>query len=230
MAMSRPLRLVQQGAQPFSCPLCNSIHASYIFGTGQIRIYCCSGCALTFSHKAGREAKESTANETAIVAPIIRTERDHAGLSAAIKVAGINDPILLVACPEDGLIELLRDRGLTIGTLVGDSESGANDSGQICQAAIVSDALMRVADPRATLAKVRRHLVSGAPLVLSMPLLDGRQARLMGRSWHEWHPANRWYFTRETLSLLLLSVGFEHVWFDVERRRYSFEQVSERMR
>jgi hypothetical protein len=62
-----------------------------------------------------------------------------------------------------------------------------------------------------------------------VPLLDGRQARLMGRNWHEWQAANLWYFTRETLNLLLLSADFEHVWFRSERRRYSLDTLSERM-
>ncbi|MEJ0075811.1 MAG: glycosyltransferase [Alphaproteobacteria bacterium] len=149
---------------------------------------------------------------------------------AAIDAAGIDGPVLLVARPQDGLSELLRQRGLTIGTTVGEDDFGPGEWGPLCQAAIVSDALMRVPDPRLALAKVRRHLAPGAPLLLSLPLLDGSQARLMGRTWHEWQPANRWYFTRETLNLLLLSVDFEHVWFDVERRSYSLERMSERMR
>ncbi len=60
-------------------------------------------------------------------------------------------------------------------------------------------------------------------------MLDARQASLMGRNWHEWQPANLWYFTRETLNLLLLAAGFEHVWFRPERRRYSLDRLSERM-
>ena len=103
---------------------------------------------------------------------------------------------------------MLRQRGLTIGVVVGEEDFGPADWGEVCEAAIVSDALMRVPDPRLALAKIRKHLVPGAPLLLSVPLLDGSQARLMGRSWHEWQPANHWYFTRETLNLLLLSVGF----------------------
>src|SRR6185436_19811970 len=50
-----------------------------------------------------------------------------------------------------------------------------------------------------------------------------------GRNWHEWQPANRWYFTRETLNLLLLSANFQHVWFRAERRSYSLDSLAERM-
>src|SRR4051812_2955165 len=228
---SRPLRLVQQPAQPieFSCPLCGSVDAAYIFGTGQFRVFRCGGCALTFS-KAARASGAPAPAQLGAVTAANRNERDHAGLLAAIDAAAIKGPILLVARQQDSLVELLKQRGLDIGNIVDEDDFGPADWGKVCQAAIVSNALMRAPDPRAALAKIRKHLAPGAPLLLSVPLLDGSQARLMGRSWHEWQPANRWYFTRETLNLLLLATGFEHVWFDIERRRYSLERVSERMR
>lgn len=232
MMTSRPLRLVQQAAQPieFSCPLCGGVHAAYMFGTGSFRVFRCAGCALTFSQKAARANEAPPAAELGAVTAANRTERDHAGLLAAIDAAAIKGSILLVGRPQDSLVELLTQRGLTIGIIAGEDDFGPADWGPLCQAAIVSDALMRVPDPRLALAKLRKHMAPGAPLLLSVPLLDGSQARLMGRSWHEWQPANRWYFTRETLNLLLLSVGFEHVWFEIERRGYSLERVSERMR
>jgi glycosyltransferase involved in cell wall biosynthesis len=51
----------------------------------------------------------------------------------------------------------------------------------------------------------------------------------MGRNWHEWHASNRWYFTRETLHLLTLSAGFEHIALTPERRTYSLKDLSERL-
>jgi hypothetical protein len=62
-----------------------------------------------------------------------------------------------------------------------------------------------------------------------MPLLDGYQARLMGQTWHEWQTWNRWYFSRETLNLVLLSAGFENIWFKTEPRRYSLDSLVGRM-
>lgn len=231
MTTSRPLRLVQQAAQPidFSCPLCRTAHAAYIFGTTQFRVFRCAGCALTFSRKVAHGGDSAPAQPDAS-GGLDRRERDHAGLLAAIDAAAIKGAVLLVARPQDSLINLLENRGLTIGAVVGEDNFGAADWGTLCEAAIVSDVLMRAPDPRLALAKIRKQLTPGAPLLLSVPLLDGSQARLMGRSWHEWQPANHWYFTRETLNLLLLSAGFEHVWFDIERRSYSLEHMSERMR
>src|SRR4051812_36150791 len=228
--MSKPLRLVPQAAQPieFCCPLCGSVHAAYIFGTSQFRIFRCGGCALTFSKRASRPDTPPPSQWQALRNS--RNERDHAELLASLDRAAIGGPVLVVAAPHDGLLPLLEQRGITIGRVAGQEDFGSADWGQRYHAAIVSDALMRVGDPRSALQKIRKHLEPGAPLVLSVPLLDGSQARLMGRNWHEWQSANLWYFTRETLNLLLLATGFEHVWFDIERRRYSLERVSERMR
>jgi len=227
--MSRPLRLVPQAAQPieFACPLCGSVHAAYIFGTSQFRIFRCGGCALTFSKKPTRATDPSSPAQWR--APRGRNERDHAGLLASVDAATIIGPVLVVAGPKDGLIPLLEERGITIGRVAGHEDFGPSDWGERYHAAIVSDALMRAADPRSALLKIRKHLEPEAPLLLSVPLLDGSQARLMGRNWHEWQTDNLWYFTRETLNLLLLSANFGHVWFRPERRSYSLDRLSERM-
>src|ERR1700742_2805455 len=129
MAMSRPLRLVQQAAQPieFVCPLCGSALAAYIFGTGQFRIFRCGGCALTFSKKAPRAVDPSAPAQQDAVGGVVRSERDHVGLMAAIDAAAIKGPILLVARPQDSLIELLQHRGLTIGAIAGEDDFGSAD-------------------------------------------------------------------------------------------------------
>ena len=223
--------MVQQAAQPieFCCPLCGSIHAAYIFGTAQFRVFRCGGCALTFSKKAPRGQEPSTPLAWDASRRINRAERHHESLLTSLDDAKIAAPVLVVADAEDGLAPLLQGRGLAVGRVVSHDEFGPSEWGQIYDAAIVSAALMRVPDPRAALLKIRRHLAPGAPLLLSVPLLDGAQARLMGRNWHEWQTGNLWYFTRETLNLLLLSANFEHVWFRPERRRYSLDSLTERL-
>src|SRR3954462_5893901 len=126
MAMSRPLRLVQQAAQPieFSCPLCESTHAAYIFGTGGLRIFRCGGCALTFSKNVARGNETSPCDGSGAVAATNRSERDHAGLLAAIDATAIKGPILLVAGHQDNLSELLRHHGLSIGIAVAEDDFG----------------------------------------------------------------------------------------------------------
>jgi Glycosyl transferase family 2 len=229
--MSRPLRLVPQAAQPieFCCPLCGSVHAAYIFGTNQFRIFRCGGCALTFSKKPARNAEPASPAQWRAPGRSSRNEQDHTSLLAALDAAAIDGPVLVVGSAEDGLIPLLERRGIKVGRIAGPEDFGSADWSETYRGAIVSEALMRVPDPQAALLKIRRHLAQGAPLLLSVPLLDGQQARLMGRNWHEWQSANLWYFTRESLNLLLLAANFEHVWFRAERRSYSLDRLSERM-
>ena len=221
--------MVQQAAQSieFACPLCGNEHAAYNFGTTSFRIFRCGGCALTFSRPLARASASSAPinNE-----PVRNTrDEDHASLLSALETAHIEKPVLVVADPQDGLAALLKQRGVAIGRVVTHDDFGSADWGDTYHAAIVSAVLMRVPDPHAALLKIRKHVAPGAPIFLSVPLLDGTQARLMGRGWHEWRPANLWYFTRETLNLLLLSANFEHVWFRSERRSYSLDSLSTRM-
>src|SRR6267378_3557866 len=98
--MSRPLRLVQQAAQPveFCCPLCGGEHAAYIFGTAQFRIFRCGGCALTFSQNppgpSGAVGPAQSASP-----PANRDQRQHASLLASLDAAGIKSPVLVLADP-----------------------------------------------------------------------------------------------------------------------------------
>jgi SAM-dependent methyltransferase len=157
-----------------------------------------------------------------------RGERQHPTLFEVLRAKSISGTILIFADPDDKLPELIRSLGIPISRVVRYDELNSLDSKETFDAVVVSRALMRVPDPRAALSKIRRHLNEGAHLFLTLPFLDGHQARLMGRNWHEWQSSNLWYFTRETLSLLLLSAGFEHVWFKPERRRYSLDLLIDR--
>jgi hypothetical protein len=226
MTVSRPVRLVPQAAQPieFSCPLCSSVHAAYVFGTDQFRICRCAGCALTFSDVRFLARHPSTESRRSSV----RSEKQHSELTASLASESVNGQVLIVADPDDGIVSLLQRRNIAIGRIAGRDDFGAVDWDERYQAAVVSDALMRVSDPRAALKKIRKHLDADAPILVSVPLLDGHQARLMGRAWHEWQPGNLWYFSRETLNLLLLSSGFERVSFQSEQRRYSLDYLAER--
>jgi Glycosyl transferase family 2 len=228
--MSKPLRLVQQAAHAseFYCPLCASVHAIYIFGNAQFRVYRCAGCTLTFSQRSSRAT--ASANDVADrqVRHSAHGEAHNRGLIAAVEAAALAGPVLVIASPTDDIVQLVEKR-TTVGRVVDIDDFGPADWGGPYEGAIVTDALMQVADPCAALAKIKRFLHSGAPLLLSMPLLDGYQARLMGRSWHEWQAWNRWYFSRETLNLMLLRAGFEKIWFRSEQRRYSLESLVERM-
>jgi hypothetical protein len=194
-----------------------------------LRIYRCGGCGLTFSHARTNDGSAAAAAPNPDHDPD-RDKRQHTSLLEALKSESISGPVLLVADPDDELAALVGRHGIAIGRIVTHDDFGAGDWNETFSAAIVSRTLMRVPDPRAALAKIRRHMSAGARAFLSLPFLDGHQAALMGRNWHQWQASNRWYFTRETANLLLLAADFEHVWFEPERRRYSLDLLVERVR
>jgi len=228
--MSRPLRLIPQFAQSieFSCPLCGSDHAAYIFGTDRFRIFRCAGCALTFSRPPAR-ATALGAPQPSSSRTFTRDVRQQSGFLAAFDAASIEGAILVLADDQDNLVNAVKRRGMKIEHLVGRDDLETREWDGPFAAAIVTDELMRVANPLDVLSEIHRRLRPGASLLLSVPLLDAQQARIMGRNWHEWQASNRWYFTRETLHLLLLSAGFECVQFKQERRTYSLNNLSDRL-
>lgn len=228
--MAQPIRLVPQTAQAidYTCPLCGGVHAAYVFGTASLRIYRCGGCGLTFSNTRTNDGSPAAAAPNPDRHD--RDEKQHASLLEALTSESISGPVMLVADPDDELATLAGRHGIAVRRIVTQGEFGAEDWNETFSAVILSRALMRLPDPRAALTKIRRHMSAGGRLFLSLPFLDGHQAALMGRNWHQWQASNRWYFTRETLSLLLLATGFEHVWFEPERRRYSLDLLVERLK
>jgi hypothetical protein len=185
---------------------------------------------LTFSNRLFELSSSNTPKNSRKRARLERTEKDHTSLIAALEELAINGPVLVLSDTDDEIIRLLGRRGIAVTCVFNAEGFKKISAGRKFAAAIVSDAIMRVSNPRTLLETVRHHLPAGAPLVLSLPLLDGRQARLMGRNWHEWRVPNLWFFTRETLSLLLLAAGFEHIWFRTIRRNYSLNHLIERLR
>ena len=230
--MAKPIRLVPQTAQAieFSCPLCHSTHPAYVFGTREFRIFRCAGCGLTFSRRSPSGAGVVGESVPELVSKSDRDATHYASFFDALRAASVPSPVMLVADPDDELVALSDRCGIEINRVRTHADFGAEEWNETFNAVIVSRALMRVPDPCAALAKIRMHLRTGGHLFLVLPLLDGRQAALMGRNWHEWQATNFWYFTRESLNLMLLAAGFEHVWFQPERRRYSLDTVVERMK
>lgn len=198
------------------------------------RVFRCTGCTLTFSDnvfqkRPGGSSNDQPANHTVTLDVVERTEKDHASLIAALDKFGTDSPVLVLSDVDDGIVRLLGRRGIAFTRVFDSKGIGILAAGRKFTAVIVSDAIMRDANPRVTLEEIRRHLAIGAPVILSLPLVDGHQARLMGRNWHEWRAPNLWFFNHETLSLMLLAAGFEHIWFRTVRRQYSLAHLIERL-
>lgn len=222
---SKPIRLIPQTAQPidFACPLCGTVHAAYFFSETGFKIYRCGGCNLTFGKPIGPAAAEVPANRPQ------RTEDQHKALVALITDDLLRGRVLLFADAEDSVVPMFRQMNVNVELIGDENDLRAISPTARFDAIVISGAIMRVTDPCRVLKTVRSLVAQGAPLILSVPLLDEPQAKLMGRAWHEWQSSNRWYFTRETLHLALLSAGFGQVWFEPERRTYSLDSLADRL-
>jgi Glycosyl transferase family 2/Methyltransferase domain len=223
--ISRPIRLIPQTAQPidFSCPLCGTVHAAYYFSHSRFKAYRCGGCGLTFANPiASPSPDDAAANKPQ------RDEEQHRTLMSLLGDGARDRKVLLFADRDDSILPLFQGMNVAAQVACDDNDLRAMAPQQPFDMVVVSDAIMRVADPCRTLKTLRALMAEGTPLIFNVALLDGSQARLMGRNWHEWRPVNRWYFTRETLHLALLSAGFEKVWFEPERRSYSLDELADR--
>jgi hypothetical protein len=222
---SRPIRLIPQTAQPieFSCPICATAHAAYYFSSSRFKVYRCGGCGLTFANPTASTISDETGKPQ-------RSEDQHKTLIALLGDGQRHRELLVFADRDDSLLPLFQRMNIAAKVARDDNDLRAMASNPSrIDMVVVSDAIMRVPDPVRTLKALRSLMTEGAPLIFNLALLDGSQARLMGRNWHEWRPTNRWYFTRETLHLALLSAGFEQVWFEPERRAYSLDELADRL-
>lgn len=221
----------------FSCPVCDNTRADYIFHARDFRVLRCTGCTLSFSERISENfsnddssSQPSKTDDSFFRDVTQRREKDHASLIAALDERVKAGPVLLLSDADDEIVQILGSRGISFTRVFEPTLFDEQTAGQQFTAVVVSAAIMRVSNPRSILDKIRKLLPVGRPLILSTPLLDGRQARLMGRNWHEWHASNLWFYTRETLSLLLLAAGFERIWFHTVRRSYSLYHLIERLR
>jgi Glycosyl transferase family 2/Methyltransferase domain len=224
--VSRPVRLIPQTAQPidFACPLCGTVHAAYYFSGSRFKVYRCGGCGLTFANPPpSNSADEIPSNRPK------RSEQQHKALISLLSDRILRGQVLLIADRDDGIVALFEQMNVSVQVACGENDLRTIPSTARFDAVVVSDAIMRVDDPCRVLKTIRMLVSPETPLIFSIPLLDGRQAKLMGRNWHEWQVSNRWYFTRETLHLALLSTGFEKVWFEPERRTYSLDALADRL-
>ncbi|MDB5552062.1 MAG: hypothetical protein JWL86_2046 [Rhizobium sp.] len=224
---SRPIRLVPQTAQPidFACPICGTAHAAYYFSHSRCKVYRCGGCGLTFANSM----PSSFSDDDAAASKPQRDEEQHRTLVSLLGDGARDRKVLVFADRDDSILALFQQMNFAANVAYDDNDLPATASGPGFDIVVVSDAIMRVPDPCLTLKMLRSSMAEGALLIFNIPLLDGSQARLMGRNWHEWRPTNRWYFTRETLHLALLAAGFEQVWFEPERRTYSLDQLADRL-
>lgn len=92
------------------------------------------------------------------------------------------------------------------------------------------DIIEHVSNPVKTVEKVWRLLGKGGICVVVTPDVMSLTARLMGGKWWHFRPAHIGFFSKESLSYLLLSKGFEIVKFKRYRWRFSLYYIASRIK
>src|SRR4051794_13413171 len=180
--ISRPVRLIPQTAQPieFACPLCATVHAAYYFSNARFKVYRCGGCGLTF---ADRLDSISPDDEVPATNRPRRTEDQHKTLVSLLSGAFRTGLVLLFADRSDSIVSLLEQMKVDFRLASDSDDLHSTSPAPRYNAVIVSDAIMQVADPCRVLKDIRSFVDTGTPVIFSLPLLDGSQARLMGQNW-----------------------------------------------
>ncbi len=77
------------------------------------------------------------------------------------------------------------------------------------EAGAILNTLEHLRDPLAALRELWRVLRPGSPLLVAVPNLESLSSRLMGSRWFEFKPREHlYYFTPETLAVMLAAAGF----------------------
>ena len=70
------------------------------------------------------------------------------------------------------------------------------------------DFIEHVRNPRSVLQWAASHLTPKGNLLIVTPGLGGVSHRVFGRHWPNYYPEHLWYFSRKSLSRLLVECGF----------------------
>lgn len=199
--------------KPVRCPICASEDFSFAWKRREFRLFRCDGCGM-IREIAGDGAAAAAANpERAISMAALRHLLIEASpLGQTLVIGGLSSSTSVTASALDGWSV---DHAPGLAAL-----DTAPFSARRWPTVVLLTSLLTLSGPDVALRRVQQCLESDGQLILALPLIDAGPMKLPGPNWPEWRIENRWYFSRETLHLLLLRSGFDRVWF---RRKGSAE-------
>jgi hypothetical protein len=135
--------------------------------------------------------------------------------------------VLLFSSTPELFIQAGSELGFRHVDVLGEGPTTDRNSYDIC---LVVCAVERMADPAAGIARMYELLKMDGKLLLVVPLMDSWPAKFCRDAWTELRPENRFYFSSRTLRFLLLDNGFDRIWTEPDRRRYSLASLERRAR
>lgn len=101
-------------------------------------------------------------------------------------------------------------------------------SGRRFDAAVLVYQLQKSPKPGELLEQVHSRLKPGGLLLVVVPSLDSRAARMFGSAWTEWCPENRVYFSNTTIQQILWRSGFDQLELQDDERAPTMAHINRR--
>jgi glycosyltransferase involved in cell wall biosynthesis len=204
------------------CPVCSAIEQNYMFTIARTRILRCSGCGLV------QTDVQPNSNQTNASWAGYETEADAGARYSSLinQLMPERGSVLMVAAVPHPLALELEKAGCTVSYCSPQclcEQEGSFDC------IVLLSTLERFDDPALALKLANELLTEHGVLFVSTPSLESPAARFFGKSWVHWAKANKTYFTRSTLQLLLERQGFANIWFESDRRIFSLEHIASRL-
>jgi SAM-dependent methyltransferase len=231
------LRSSQQLVAQDRCPVCGGLEWNYVMHAHGLTFFSCENCRLMrlhpqpsarTVHSIKRVAAENLPDtEETPVEELERARNYWMRLRSSLGKDAFKSNVLLVSSEPDLIRRVGYDVGFQQIEVIADVASSEVEKFDACLAVF---ALERMDDPAEGIARLHRLLKAGARLLLVVPLLDSWPARFCRDAWTELRPENRFYFSADTLRAALLGHGFDRLWLEPDRRRYTIAHLERRSR
>jgi Glycosyl transferase family 2 len=214
--------------QSFVCSICEREQSEYAFTVHGNRMCRCANC-----HTLSPEVRTALAFSALEEITTATVNHDPEGISALILSTvlerGASGPYLVIASANDAAAEVL------VAALPGDARRiepesfAAEKSDLVAGTVLLMVPLSLFEQPIAIRNRLYASLLPEGHLLLLQPMIDSRQARILGAGWLEWQRPHRFYCSRSHLHIALLKSGFDRVWFRKLRHPYTLSYIRDRL-
>jgi hypothetical protein len=217
------------------CQICGEEKQDYLRAFDGVSLWQCPGCDLLSAR--AEVGERMTPSTTGI------DHKQHAAwtegrtLSDAfrryLEILKERDPhaskVILVAAADRPFRRIAEESGMQVSLELSSMElEGAQPEVEPADAVLIVYQLERSSNPDLVLRKAHGMLRPGGTVLLVIPSLDSRSARLFGESWTEWRPEVNWYFDNNNIQSLLWKSGFNELQWVPDTRWFTLSHIHAR--